>query len=89
MTKEFKYTTEEHYLDFVLKCSEEDDAPSKLIGNQTIIHILADRKLPESWNQEKALMEVETLLHYFCDVEEYEMCQLIIDNWPELRTKNC
>jgi hypothetical protein len=89
MTKEFKYTNEEHYLDFVLKCSEEEDAASKLMGNQTLLHILVDRKLPEQWNEEKALIEVETLLHYFCDVEEYEMCQLIIDTWPELRTKNC
>jgi len=86
MTKEFKYTTQEHYLDFVLKCeNDEEDATQKLMNHDTVMLILQQRILPEDWAIERALPEVETMLHYFCDVEEYELCQTIINVWPELK----
>jgi len=89
MTKTFKYTTQEHYLDFVLKCAnDEEDATQKLMNHDTVMLILQQRILPEEWDTERALPEVETMLHYFCDVEEYELCQSIINVWPELKI-NC
>ena len=89
MTKTFKYTTQEHYLDFVLKCAnDEDDATEKLMNHDTVMLILQQRILPEEWDEERALPEVEVMFHYFCEMEEYELCQSIIDVWPELRI-NC
>ena len=44
MTKEFKYTTQEHYLDFVLKCeNDEEDATQKLMNHDTVMLILQKR----------------------------------------------
>jgi hypothetical protein len=86
MIKSFKYTTEEHYVEFVLKCTnDEEDATAKLMNHNTVMLILQERILPEDWDEERALPEVEVMLHYFCDVEEYELCQQIINNWPELK----
>jgi len=86
MTKHFKYTTEDHYLDFVLKCAnDEDDATEKLMKHDTVHLLLTQRILPEDWDEERALPEVEVMLHYFCEMEEYELCQSIINVWPELR----
>jgi len=89
MIKSFKYTTEEHYLDFVLKCNnEEEDATEKLMNHDTVMLLLQERILPEGWDEERALPEVEVMLYYFCDMEEYELCQQIINTWPELKN-NC
>ena len=64
MTKSFKYTTEEHYLDFVLKCANDEEcATEKLMNHETVMLILQQRILPEDWDTERALPEVETMLH--------------------------
>ncbi len=89
MTKTFKYTTKEKYQDFVLNNANHNeelgiDPLDSLYSQPSIMALATKRLLPHKWNMDKALPTVEVLLHFFCDYEEYETCQSIINNWPEL-----
>jgi len=89
MTKSFKYTTKEKYQDFLLNNANHNDElgidPLDAIYSQPDIMALATKRiLPNKWDLDKALPTVEVLLHFFCDYEEYETCQSVINIWPEL-----
>lgn len=86
-TKEFKYVTEDQYNEFVLQISKNDDSINNLIGDPRLMKLLNSRVYPNGWNEEKSLPTVETLLNYFELYEEYEICQMIINAWPELQNK--
>ena len=89
-TKTFKYTTKEKYQDFILNNANRNNElgidPSESMYSQPgIMELAFKRKFPlPSWDNDKALPTVEVLLHFFCDYEEYETCQNIINVWPEL-----
>ena len=90
MTKEFKYLDDkDQYLDFLVGFSE--------ISTQDI---LADKKIQGLYhrklekgegapNEEGLLRMAESFLYLHQDREDYELCQLLIDSYPELRTENC
>ena len=86
MTKEFKYIEDkDQYLDF-------------LVGFQDIStnDILADHKISKLYRRELTKQEepptedallkmAESFLFLHQDREDYELCQVIIDHYPELR----
>ena len=90
MTKAFTYTTEESYNEFVLNMANNQDDPINTIKQQSgLMRMLDSRYFPKGWNEEKALPTVEVMLNYLEQHEEYELCQSIINVWPELiQTEN-
>jgi len=85
MTKTFKYTDEETYNEFILNLTTKiEDDPLQSLIQPSVIALVADRVLPEGWNQDKALQTTECILHALEEYEEYEICQEIIIAYPEL-----
>jgi hypothetical protein len=86
MTKEFKYLNDkDQYLDFLVGFSEistrEILADKKIQG-------LYHRKLEKGEGapcEEGLLRMAESFLYLHQDREEYELCQLLLNSYPELR----
>ena len=88
MTKEFKYLNDnDQYLDFLVGFSEistrEILADTKIQG---LYHrnLAKDEKAP---NKDYLLRMAESFLYLHQDREDYELCQLLIDSYPELRSE--
>ena len=87
MDKDFKYINKENYTDFVIGMSDKVDE----VIQDPIVRAFFVRapKAIEDRPIEDTLKLAESFLHLMVDHEEYEICQEIINNYPELRTTNC
>ena len=88
MTKEFKYIEDkDQYLDFLI--GFQDISTAKILDDNEI-NKLYRRKIKEDGTpnaEDRILKMAESFLFLHQDREDYELCQLIIDNYPELRTQ--
>jgi len=85
MTKEFKYLEDkDQYLDFLIGFQ---DISTPDILNDPKIQGLFDRKLAKGEGapcEDGLLKMAESFLYLHQDREDYELCQRIIDSYPEL-----
>ena len=90
MTKEFKYIEgKDQYLDFLI--GFQDISTADMLGDNDI-NKLYHRKITTDGaddGEQRLLKMAESFLFLHQDREDYELCQLIIDNYPELRIENC
>ena len=90
MTKEFKYIEDkDQYLDFLI--GFQDISTNQIIGDHEI-NKLYHRKIKEDGTpnaEDRILKMAESFLFLHQDREDYELCQVIIDNYPELRSEDC
>ena len=90
MTKEFKYLEgKDQYLDFLI--GFQDISTADILADQDI-NKLYNRKISTDGaddGEQRLLKMAESFLFLHQDREDYELCQVIIDNYPELRTANC
>ena len=87
MTKEFKYLEDkDQYLDFLI--GFQDISTDKILADNDINKLyhrqIKDDGTPNA--EDRILKMAESFLFLHQDREDYELCQLIIDNYPELRT---
>ena len=87
MTKTFKYTDEETYNEFVLNLTTKliDEDPIDALMQDSVYNLFCDRIIPKGWSEDKSLKTTECILYLLEDYEEYELCQAIIEAWPELK----
>ena len=88
MTKEFKYLEDkDQYLDFLI--GFQDISTDKILADAEISKLYR-RQIKEDGTlnaADRILKMAESFLFLHQDREDYELCQLIIDNYPELRTQ--
>jgi hypothetical protein len=88
MTKEFIYLDDkDQYLDFLIRFQ---DISTNDILNDPKIQGLFDRKLAKGEGapcEDGLLRMAESFLYLHQDREDYELCQRIIDSYPELRNE--
>ncbi len=84
--KTFKYINKENYLEFVLGMSDKID---QVMEDKVIQDFFQrnDSALDPNRTPEDTLKLAESFLHLMVDYEEYETCQVIIDNYPELKNE--
>ena len=90
MTKEFKYIEDkDQYLDFLV--GFQDISTSEILADDNISKLYHGQVKEDGTpnGKERILKMAESFLFLHQDREDYELCQLIIDNYPELRTSNC
>lgn len=83
-----KYITSEKYSNFkenLLQNLEFENPIEQLINSEGFEDLISNRKLPEKWNKTKSVEIMECMLYLLQDYEQYEYCQKIIKNWPELK----
>ena len=90
MTKEFKYIEDkDQYLDFLV--GFQDISTDKILGDTEISKLyrgqIKEDGTPNA--KERILKMAESFLFLHQDREDYELCQLIIDSYPELRIEDC
>ena len=88
METNFKYTTKERYKTFYDSLHEnliDTDPITPIFQTEGLQAMILSRYKPNGWSTEKALKIMECLLYLFQDYEKYELCQSIIDAWPELK----
>lgn len=81
----FKFITNERYQKFLQALDEIECTTETIKKDKHFMSILSDAYVPSDTTVEKLLPKVEGFLHLFCDEEEYEICQTIIDAWPQLK----
>jgi len=82
-----QYTTKDAVTEFITKF--DDWCTSAILEDEGVISML-DGKPPENVIDEKnPLGTVECFLQLFTDREDYELCQIMIEQYPELRIDNC
>ena len=90
MTKEFKYIEDkDQYLDFLV--GFQDISTNEILADESISK-LYHRQVKEDGTpnaEDRILKMAESFLFLHQDREDYELCQLIIDNYPELRSEDC
>ena len=90
MTKEFKYIEDkDQYLDFLV--GFQDISTNEILADKSIIKLYRGQVKEDGTPnaKERVLKMAESFLFLHQDREDYELCQLIIDNYPELRIENC
>ena len=90
MTKEFKYIEDkDQYLDFLV--GFQDISTNEILADKSIIKLYRGQVKEDGTPnaKERVLKMAESFLFLHQDREDYELCQLIIDNYPELRSDNC
>jgi hypothetical protein len=90
MTKEFKYIEDkDQYLDFLV--GFQDISTNEILADESIRKLyhgqVKEDGTPNA--KERVLKMAESFLFLHQDREDYELCQMIIDNYPELRSDNC
>jgi len=88
MTKEFKYIeNKDQYLDFLV--GFEDISTNQILADESIRKLYHGQvKEDDTPNgKERILKMAESFLFLHQDREDYELCQMIIDNYPELRNE--
>ena len=90
MTKEFKYIEDkDQYLDFLV--GFQDISTSEILADDNISKLyrgeVKEDGTPNA--KDRILKMAESFLFLHQDREDYELCQLIIDNYPELRSEDC
>jgi len=90
MTKEFKYIEDkDQYLDFLV--GFQDISTNEILADESIRKLyhgqVKEDGTPNA--KERVLKMAESFLFLHQDREDYELCQLLIDNYPELRTEDC
>jgi hemerythrin len=90
MTKEFKYIEDkDQYLDFLV--GFQDISTNQILADESIIKLYRGQVKEDGTPnaKERLLKMAESFLFLHQDREDYELCQLIIDNYPELRSEDC
>ena len=90
MTKEFKYIEDkDQYLDFLV--GFQDISTNEILADESIRKLYHGQVTEDGTpnDKDRILKMAESFLFLHQDREDYELCQLIIDNYPELRTSNC
>ncbi len=90
MTKEFKYIEDkDQYLDFLV--GFQDISTNQILADESISK-LYHRQVKEDGTpnaEDRILKMAESFLFLHQDREDYELCQVIIDHYPELKIENC
>ena len=82
MTKEFKYLEDkDQYLDFLI--GFQDISTPDILADEKIVKLFK-RTLDEEVPHGGTLKMAESFLYLHEDREDYELCELIISNYPEL-----
>jgi len=85
-TKEFKYIDNDKYMDFAVGMG---DKVEELLNDRIILDFFKRQGEGVGERPTGELLELaESFLHLMIDHEEYEICQTIVNNYPELRI-NC
>ena len=89
MTKEFKYLEgKDQYLDFLI--GFQDVSTADILADKMLNKLYHRKIVEEMPDQEEGILKMaESFLFLHEDREDYELCQVLIDNYPELKKENC
>ena len=81
----FKFIDNKQYQMFLSALDEIECTTESIKQDKDFMQILNNGHVPSDTTKEKILPRIEGFLHWFCDNEEYETCQSIINAWPQLK----
>ena len=82
-----QYITEEAVTEFIDGMDEV--TTESILGDESIVELLTGSIPQQIKDQENPLGTMESFLELFIDLEEYEVCQQLVDLHPELLHYNC